>query len=250
MILEAAQLVFVPITGSVWWFVTAYIVLMLVVPSYNRFLERLSRQGMLLLLLLLLLFGYTFGNLGSNFHDLEKALFFYTLGVYFKDYVHNINNKRIIFFWVFSFTGVIINGICQYKIFTYALLDTSNAVIFRKAFSMAGYLIAEPLACIGIFGLFSIITIHSKKVNWIAKHTFGVYLFHEAPAIRVVLWLYILQPWKSYGKTLFFIYVPACVLVVFITGVLADVIREKVFGRLMYEITEKAIEKLKIIGLK
>jgi len=142
MLLNTAQLILVPVTGSVWWFVTAYIVMMLIAPFYNRYLERLNRRGMLLWIGFVLLFGYALGNLGSNFHDLEKAVLFYTMGVYYRDYENvGSGHKRTIYICC-AIVGIALNGLCQFGISTYSLMDSTKAVLLRKAFSMMGYLIA------------------------------------------------------------------------------------------------------------
>ena len=248
LVLDTLQLLFVPVTGSAWWYVTAYIVLMLIVPVYNRFLDKINEKGIKTFLLLLLVFGYTLGTLGSNFHDLEKALFFYTLGVFFKDYTKNRKNTLDI---MISIIGIVLNGLCQYGIFSFVLRESSNAVLFRKALSMTGYLIAEPLACIGIFGLFSKMAIkYNSKINTIAKHTFGIYLLHEAKPLRNLIWIHILKPWQYYGDAFHFVFIIICVAIVFFSGCVIDTLREKVFEKPCTRFADRLINNFRNYGFK
>ena len=221
---------------------------MLVAPSYNRYLDNLNEIGMRIWLLCLLIFTYTLGNLGSNFHDLEKALFFYTLGVYFNDYAEA--DRRKTWFIFLTIFGVIINGACQYGILSLTLSEATNAIILRKAFSMTGYILAEPLACIGIFGLFSKISIHSNFINKIASHTFGVYLFHEAKPLRNLIWIHILKPYRYYGNVSYYAYVIVCVVAVFLSGCIVDIVREKIFAKLYTKYADKLIDWFNRIGMK
>lgn len=41
----AMKAVFTPITGNVWWFVTSYIIIMLLSPFINRYLNKLNKKG-------------------------------------------------------------------------------------------------------------------------------------------------------------------------------------------------------------
>ena len=226
---------------------TAYIVMILIAPTYNQFLKKLNKRGISIWILLLLVFGYTLGNLGSDFHDLEKALFFYTLGAYVRDYEDNVRNKKWVTFLMFSVIGITLNGICQYGIFSFAIQNMANAVLFRKISSMIGHLVAEPLACFGIFCLFSRLSFCSRKINLIAQHTFGVYLFHETPALRTLIWIYLLRPYKYYGKSLYLIYILICVLIVFSAGVLIDIFRVKLFAKSLNRFADKLIVLFKKI---
>lgn len=245
-----ASLLIVPITGSVWWFVTAYIYMMLVAPSYNAFLDKFNRKGMLMWSMFLLVFGQVFGNLGSNFHDFEKAVFFYTLGVFFRNYI-NVGGDKKSLFLIVSLIGIMINGFCQYEIAIHMVNESSNAMLFRKIFSMVDYLLAEPLSCIGMFGLFSCFKFYNRKVNWIARKTFGIYLLHEAPPMRLLIWLHILKPYEYINDGAFvYAYIVFCVVFVFVMGIIVDAIRERLFENFSNKFIEKFIGKLKIIILE
>lgn len=71
---------FMPLS-SCWWFVCAYILLVLTAPLYNSFLSRFNKKGFLFFLTFLFIFEYvsqyTFGNFLSPFY---QAVFYYTFG--------------------------------------------------------------------------------------------------------------------------------------------------------------------------
>lgn len=246
MLMNLIRVLFIPVSGSVWWFVSAYVLLLIIAPLYNKFLNKLNRIGIIFLISVLLVFGYTLGNLGSNFHDLEKAVFFYTLGYFFRNYsVKNSKGKRIIFV-ICGLVGILFNGLCQYGVFAFSLQETTKAVLVRKTFSMLGYLIADPVACIGVFGFFNTIRFKNKVVNRIASFTFGVYLFHEAPTIREMLWMYLFKPWNYYGNVLYFVFIPLCVVSVFIIAIIIEILRDFVVFRWINPVISRICDKCKV----
>ena len=229
LILDIAQSLLTPLTGSSWWYVTAHIVLMLIAPAYNGFLGRLNPKGFRIWLLLLLVFGYTLGNLGSNFYDLMEALLFYTLGAWFRDCESPKRAERRSVYLSIALTGILLNGICQYGILTYAIRFNIADLLLRKTFSIAEHMLSIPLACYGLFGFFRSLDIRSRAVNRIARHTFGIYLLHDAPLLRPWLWFVVLKPYAWFGSPSFLICLPLCVAAIFCAGIAADLLREKLF---------------------
>lgn len=247
-VLSIIKMLFVPVSGSIWWFVTAYVLMMLFAPLYNRFLSRLNRTGILLLILFLLLFFYTLGSFGSVFHDLEKAVFFYTLGVYFRDYEGAEGKKALFLLCVIG--GGILKGVCQYITYAYAISNTYDLILLKRVCSILNLLIAEPFLCFGIFGIFMGLSFQSRIVNVIARHTFGIYLFHDTPIMRELIWIHWLQPYKYYGKPVFYLHVALCVSVVFGVGLLVDLLREKTLEKPIEGIADRIILLVRHKGFK
>ena len=84
LILLVLQTICVPLTGSLWWFVTAYVALILFSKSINSFISSINQNGYVVIIVIAGVFGLVLGELGSNLHDLERAVFYYLLGGYFK----------------------------------------------------------------------------------------------------------------------------------------------------------------------
>ncbi len=247
LVLISLRTLFIPVTGSVWWFITAYFVLIIFSSQYNSFIEKLNKHGLIIWVFLLLLFGYTLGNLGSNFHDFECAIFFYTLGIYFRKYSQAIKNRTLTYI-VFFVIGFIVNGACRYVVFSYELEESVSASMIRTISSMISHLFAEPICVYGLFGLFSKIRIQYRQINMLASHTLGVYLFHEAPFIRIILWQYILDSGFYYSSSLF---IPSALLftiVVFALGVLIDLMKEKLIEGFLIKTGDNIVRKFKEFG--
>lgn len=76
----------VPVSSNLWWYVTAYVILVIITPVINPFLRKLSKQKMFLFLVLVWGLFYTLANLLTHFgsfcpyYDLQRAVFFYSIG--------------------------------------------------------------------------------------------------------------------------------------------------------------------------
>lgn len=242
LILLILQTICVPLTGSLWWFVTAYAVLILFSKSINSFVSSLNRNGYIIVILAVGIFGLLLGELGSALHDLEKAVFYYLLGGYFKLYSKDSKRAK----WLLSGVGVIllllINGVLQYNIYS-----NSDAVILRKFFSMASIII-EPLLVSALFYLFVNLRIGVNTfVNKTASYTFGIYLFHEAPYTRGLLWnrLVNADPYYVAGGGTFLAYSAAVIAAVFLIGAVIDILRQKLIDKKMIYVIDRIEEKFK-----
>lgn len=222
MILLGANLIFTPFTGSVWWFFTAYLFLIVFSTQINDFFHKVNKKGVLFCIFLLLVFGYVLGNLGSNFYDFEKAITFYFIGAFFRNYFDNEAN--IGKYALYSIIGILINGGLYYLLFS--LTATHGASIFTKLISMM-VLCNEPLVAASIFAFFLRLTFNNSLINVIASHTFGVYLFHEAPYTRSLLWGVLFRPSEFYDSRIFIITSIVIVIVVFLIGIILDIFRKK-----------------------
>lgn len=216
-LLTIINVLFAPLSGSQWWFATAYLVLMLIAPYYNQFLSKLNKRHKLLLLGYLYIHMYLFGKIHSNIYDLEVAVFYYTIGYYIR--TETKEHKKFTGIFLF-FIAVIVNGICQYKLASYS--SGTQSVIIRKMFSF----ISEAVQPIGVAGILScFIAIESgniKIINNISKHTFGVYLFHCAPFIGSVIWGLLIDPKTAYMSGYYYIFLFLIPVIVFCFGVVVD----------------------------
>ena len=241
-ILLFLQTICVPVTGSLWWFVTAYIVLILFSKNINCFVSFLNENGYLVVIVLVGVFGLLFGELGSSFHDLEKAIFFYLIGGFFRLYIEKKRKLNLALSGVLVFLLVVINGGLYYNVCIHA-----NDTILRKLFSML-CIVIEPFLVSTLFYLFLNFKIRTNTlINRMASFTFGIYLFHEAPYTRRLLWnrVFCADKYYSAGGGLFLIYSIIVVISVFVLGMTIDYIRQKFVEKRILFIIEGIVEKLK-----
>ena len=92
--------------------------------------------------------------------------------------------------------------------------------------------IVSVFCALALFQAFRGINIKSKVVNkaigFIAPLTFAVYLIHEHPLLRPIIWE-ILDPGKTAEKPYMVLYVIACVIIVFTACCLIEWLRQMLF---------------------
>lgn len=160
-----------PISSSVWWFMTIYILLYIIAPFLNSGVEKLSKRQFQLLLCILL-----YLDCFSNYVYTDKVggqllnfIFIYLLARYIRKY--NINLKRPVLLYLMAvFTIFIVNYVTS----LYLNRPFLSATIYNSVLVI--------LASVSLFFSFKNIKIHNTScVSWILKISplcLGVYLFH------------------------------------------------------------------------
>jgi hypothetical protein len=69
----------------------------------------------------------------------------------------------------------------------------------------------------------------SRAISFASASTFGVYLLHEAPAVRSVLYSEIFHTERYFGRATSFLYVLLFALVTFVVGIATDMLRRLIF---------------------
>lgn len=226
--------IFNPLSGGAWWYVSAYLLLMILSPIINTQLKKLSAKGFIRLLIAFLVIWYALSYLtGGSYSSLERGIFFYSLGAFCRLHGADIfkkNNKVLdislfIVFWI--------SGAVAYYIYT-GLLTGTMSTATRLATDMLDlyvYAIATPVCAFTIFRFFEGLKLGTITiVNTIAASTFGIYLFHDSNIIRPYLWNSILKmDSKLYFSGLYPLYAILAAVIIFICCMIIDLLRAKLF---------------------
>ena len=221
---------FTPITG-VWWFITAYILLMLLAPIINGYISKLTLKGYIAFLVFLWLpFAVIDYMFNSPLIEIEMAVYFYLLG----GFLRKRNLAKTLHPLIWAILSVIawccsagLNYIAN------AGVDDNLALKAIVKFSTgldAG--ITSVLAACFIFCTFA--SLRMPYISWInrlAESTLSVYMIHEFPTIRYFLWNNIFKVAVAYKKTLFPLYAAISIAVVFVGCIAIDQFRIYLFHR-------------------
>ena len=109
----AISLCFNPITGSTWWFVAAYVFLVVLMPDINRLYGALSHRKKIIAIAFICVFWYGAGRYGSSFYILYKAIFFYLIGGYFQTEITIKEPSKIRGGGVFAYCTPYMVNICR-----------------------------------------------------------------------------------------------------------------------------------------
>ena len=190
------QLLFyaLPIMTNKYWFFTCYFVLMVIAPFLNRFINTMEQKEFkkCLLVLIGLFVVIPSVNVFDDNFDTSKgysAIWFvilYLVSAYLRRYP--LPKKPYGIFYI---------CISVFSVLSYALLDYlspylslfrqardiiyryNSLVIFLAAVSLFLFFINHPIKTEKLWG---------KQITKISAVSFSVYLFHEHPVIRPVLW--------------------------------------------------------------
>ncbi|MBN8210234.1 acyltransferase [Bacillus sp. NTK071] len=172
-----------PIFFGSYWFVSVYVVLYLLSPYINIVIKNLTHKSHFNLIILLFLincgwqFIYSDINLGVyNGYGLFHFIFLYILASYirFHGFIIKDYNK---FQWLIIFVAMaLINMISNYIV--------SGSI--GRLYSYNSPLVV--LTSYSLFMAFKNIHLKASVVNVASSYVFGIYLIHEHPMIRDILW--------------------------------------------------------------
>lgn len=223
-----------PILTDQYWFFTCYILLMLLVPFLNKFINALSQaefQKCLALLLVLFsviptinVFGDSFGINGG--YSLLWFIVLYCIAAYVRRYPLK-NRKYGLGYLLCCMALVVLNGLCDY----FAVKIPAINVLPNLAFTYNSVFVLFASVCLFEKAVQTRWHITNKTVgkmiSRIARLSFGVYLLHENSQIRDILW----DKWIRLSEytndfSIFIIRAIGAVCVIFMAGILLEWIRE------------------------
>lgn len=214
-----------PIPTTKYWFVAKYIGLVLISPFLAKLAMHLNAKQhfYLLVVMLILFFKYPFGETFATGMSLNWFIFLFFTGGYIKKYgIHPWIKKHAVmltfiaaacFFCVHASSNML-NHIRNGAEFTIKSTANNDLTFILSLF---------------IFICFTQAKCESKNLHRLSKlapYTFGIYLCHEHPLIRPVIWGNVMPENFSYPIILHCIFISAAL---FIACAGIDYIREQLF---------------------
>ena len=221
-----------PILFSSYWFITVFIVLYLLIPFLNIYINKLDyKKYSYLIILMIILQVLIPKNLG--FGNVDWFIFLYFLGGYISKFPKLFTKNNSIYLTVFM--------VAYFSIFvTIVIFDYFN---FRSPL----YFIASstPFILISSISLFSFFknlkTKNNKYINLIASSVFGVYLIHDNMFIRPYIWKELFKNNDYYFSNYLYIHSFIAIILVFIISIIIDLFRIKIVSLLKIEFLQDLI---------
>lgn len=181
--------ILVPVTSSnIYWFIPAYIILVMLVPFLNKRLKALSDKSYFNLLIILWIFTYTFDILlEGKYTGLEKGIFYYCTGGYIRLYKNEKigTSKQFVILSAFLLTWTF------YGYLFYVMENGISLMGFNipmRLLDAMGESVLTLLCGVFIFILFKSFNIRSQIINKLAATTLSMYLISDNPALRMFIW--------------------------------------------------------------
>ncbi|MDO4963491.1 MAG: acyltransferase family protein [bacterium] len=197
---------FFPLTNPlIYWFVTAYFLLLLFVPYLNTTINNIDKSmHKQLIITSLIVWSIIPTVYGILFNYSEKGFFFnrfiwavilYFIGSYIRKYNFNFinTNKKLIR------TFIITSSIMIFSIYFFDKnYDFFNSIGTNEvAYLWTPNNIFMIILSICVFNMFLKINIKSKIINIISSTTLGIYLIHDGPLSKLI--------WDTLFKTKYYI---------------------------------------------
>ena len=227
-------------TMKQYWFVTAYLLLYAAFPFLNAMIRGMNKQQHLMCCLVSLGLFSILSNLVyiSDFGGVNGGssfLFFcilYLIAAYFRLYVpERVTHQK----WMLP--GYIICSliICCERFAAYTITPhIFGSVKLSSLFYSYNSVMVVP-ACLFLLQFFRGLHIHgklvSKVIGFVSPLTFAVYLIHDNPTMRPVLWDWIDLPSKA-ESPLLIVWVLLTAVCVFTVCCMVEVVRKWIFKKL------------------
>ncbi len=242
--------VFIPATGGIWWFLSAYLYLMILSPVINSVINKLNRRGMLFLLLFSWITIYSAAGMFSGiFFSIQRGVFFYLVGAFIRKEVSIERIKAAKWFLISGFVLCwSIDTLLWYFNSVNELQGENGRMeqlfsIIRSGLINSVFVVSGSII---LFLLFLCIEFRSDFINNIASSTFGVYLLHENLITRSLIWRGILRIDTLQYQSVFFPVISFfSVIAVFSVCVFIDKLRGRYVEPLQYRIVDKCLDSIK-----
>lgn len=195
-----------------YWYVTAYGMLYMLLPYLNKmtksFEEKDIKKSLLVLSIIFPLFHMAFSS--SPYSDFDLPFYLYFVALYLKRCPNNFFNRNARRGFIFSMLTII--GI-----------ESINSLLGR---TIIGSSIAEVrystlmiVAAVFMFSFFGSLQIKTnKKINQVAKHTFGVYLIHNNPKVADCIYYNFLKLDAAFKQKTYIFALLLSVIVIYIVA--------------------------------
>lgn len=209
---------------NAYWFVWAYLILYILSPILNSFIENTDRLVYTRLLILFfsaqtIIFIFTpCGFFHNGGYDPLLFIGLYLLMAYIRRYPIDIKKYQCFLLWFFC---VLANT---------SLCSTGNSTLATISLAYT-----NPLNIIGAAALvlfFTKISIRSNFINNIAVSCFAVYLFHSHFCVIEYYKLISLTIFNKYGGILYFVNILLFICLVFAIAVIIDKLRIFTFNQI------------------
>ena len=236
-----------PITFRLWWFASTYIVLYIISPYLNKFLNSLKRKEYKYYLLLCTFMWCLIPTLTSRSFESNNLIWFiylYSLAGYIKKYYKSKNGYKTLFRCFISTLVWIILTFLSTLIFDVVALKVSFISKYTTYFFGMQKLPILMISASLFLGFLHMNMENNKIINSIASTTFGIYLIHDSYFGRNIIWLRLFKNSSFLNSNWLIPYSLFAIFTVFITCSFIEFLRITVIEKHCTKIIHKLASKI------
>ena len=207
------------------WFIVCYLLLMILSPILNSFVENTRKEVFRNVLILYFLFTFTYGTISSlsAFNGGYSTIFF--IGYYLLIRYIRIHRPK------FSSMPMI------FDILMYLSISVLLCLLFRYKIPVLGnFSYLNPLIILSSIHfslIFTKFSYKSRTVNWLAASAFSVYLLHGVPGIFNQLKSLFYYLFSTCSTLEFWVLDIAIIFLIIIISIILDQPRKRIFNYLI-----------------
>ncbi len=235
-----------PLLSSFYWFMTAYVLLMILSPILNLIINNIGKclhENLIIFSILIWSFLHNFLNFELYYNDFIWFIVLYFIAGYLKKYPKRKTKKHFLKAFI-SYLIIIISDILliyigskyniNYLVEKSAHFSELNSpfILFSSIELFLGFSNSKPF--------------NNKIVNNVASTTLGIYLIHDNRIMRPFLWNTIFNNSKMFFSNFLLLHSIFSVLIVFIFCMIIDLIRQNTIEKLYLKILNKFLIKIKL----
>ena len=244
--------VLTPVSSGQYWYITSYVLMCIFSPILNLAVNRMNRISHLAVIISHLLFFciiptflFWTRNTLSMGRDLPWFLTLYLVAAFIRKYNIRYNNRKLLLCYLVSILLMLLSLIVIGSL-THSFLGAEREQDLMLCFNS----IFSFVASISTFIFFLNINIHSIKlscaINSISMLVLGVYMFHENPFFRPILWGF-LKPARflhqDFGIVLTLLYSFLLCIAIMLIGCMIEKVRLSLYSVLGFAGLVSRIEK-------
>jgi len=223
---------FFPVLYGQNWFTTTFVYLMLLTPVLNQALHQINRMQLKYMIMGALILTCIFPIAGDTSSEMNNMLFFillYIIGGYLRIYHRESNPERHLIN-----AGILYILLIIFYIYKPAYMYSNSILAIWPAIELLLWAVNRKPS-------------YNKVINTIASTTFGIYLIHEHPKIKTLIWNSCSQ---YYGTGYLILYAVISCALVFLVCSLIDLIRQYTVEKLWVKALDKGAEAFILTTLK
>ncbi|MCT3035885.1 hypothetical protein [Pediococcus parvulus] len=218
-----------PFITAEYWFVSAYIMLIILIPFLNIVSTQLNyREHVILLFVLISFDSLSLIKNGTMTDYLASFMIVYFIGTFLRKYLDKLSSIKN---WMLYINVVIL----------WMVEIISMEILFKKGYGIESVRFTDKLlAFSGATSIFLIFLrarkFYSSIVNKMAKTVFAAYLLTDNPFARNFVWNNIFQTFKFQDYIWVPLYGLLCVAVIMLVTIVIDTARIKLFKMVKHHI--------------
>ena len=217
-----------PVITSQYWFATTYLMLLLVSPILNYCTANMSRRLHLEFIAIFFVLWSICPTLiiGSPcFSNFGWFVWLYLLAAFIRKYPLNFFDRVRLIHGALLYTSIVAAAVLTFALGYHVGFLRENA---KYLFAELNRVPAVLCSTIVFIASLNLNLPNNKYIINIASGTFGVYLIHDNPLIRKLLWYKIFNASQHLESPLFALYAILYICTVFFVGILIDTMRRAV----------------------